>query len=64
MRRAGAGGSQRARRRRRRVVEHARIGLAAVEGHSGTNICAHLGVSRPTVTCWLDRYEAEGGRVK
>jgi len=40
------------------------VGLAAVEGHSGTNICAHLGVSRPTVTCWLDRYEAEGGRVK
>jgi transposase len=43
-----------------RVVERARIVLSSAAGESGTAICATLGVSRPTVTLWLDRYEAEG----
>ncbi len=43
-----------------RVVEHARIILASAAGEAGNAICAKLGVSRPTVTLWLDRYEAEG----
>ena len=44
----------------RRMVERARIILASADGQSGDAICALLGVSRPTVTRWLDRYEAEG----
>ena len=43
-----------------RVVERARIVLASADGASGNAICAQLQVSRPTVTLWLDRYEAEG----
>ena len=43
-----------------RVVERANIVLASAEGLSGTAICTAVGVSRPTVTQWLDRYEAEG----
>ncbi len=43
-----------------RVVERARIVLASAAGESGNVICAQLGVSRPTVTLWLDRYAAEG----
>lgn len=43
-----------------RVVERARIVLASAAGESGSQICATLGVSRPTVTLWLDRYEADG----
>lgn len=43
-----------------RVVERARIVLASAAAESGSAICATLGVSRPTVTLWLDRYEAEG----
>ncbi len=42
------------------VVERARIVLASAAAESGSAICATLGVSRPTVTLWLDRYEAEG----
>ncbi len=43
-----------------RVVERAKIVLAASAGLSGNSICQRLGVSRPTVLLWLNRYEAEG----
>ena len=43
-----------------RVVERARIVRASAAGASGTVICATLGISRPTVTLWLDRYAADG----
>ena len=43
-----------------RVVERAKIVLASAEGMSGSQICSRVGVSRPTVTLWLDRYEADG----
>ncbi len=43
-----------------RVVERAQIVLASSAGASGTTICARLGVSRPTVTLWLDRYQSDG----
>jgi transposase len=45
-----------------RTVERARIVLASAEGHSADEICAQVGVSPPTVRCWLDRYE-EGGAL-
>jgi transposase len=44
----------------RRVVERARIVLASADGQSGQTIGAAVGVSRPTVTRWLDRYAADG----
>jgi transposase len=50
----------RARTTPHRVVERARIVLASADGHGGDAICALLGVSRPTVSRWLDRYDAEG----
>ncbi len=50
----------RARTTPRRLLERARIVLASADGHAGTAICTLLGVSRPTVSRWLDRYEAEG----
>ena len=43
-----------------RVVERAKIVLGSADGRSGSAICTDVGVSRPTVTQWLDRYE-EGG---
>ena len=43
-----------------RVVERAQIVLASAGGTAGNAICAQLGVSRPTVSRWLDRYEADG----
>ena len=43
-----------------RVVERAKIVLASADGLSGSAICTAVGVSRPTVTQWLDRYEAKG----
>jgi len=43
-----------------RVVERTQIVLASAAGQPGSAICQQLGVSRPTVTCWLDRYAAEG----
>ena len=43
-----------------RVVERANIVLCSAEGRSGSAICRKVGVSRPTVTQWLDRYEAGG----
>ena len=43
-----------------RVVERAKIVLGSAQGLSGSEICKDVGVSRPTVTRWLDRYEAHG----
>ena len=43
-----------------RVVERANIVLCSAEGRSGSAICREVGVSRLTVTQWLDRYEAGG----
>jgi len=43
-----------------RVVERAKIVLASAQGLSGSAICLEAGVSRPTVTQWLDRYESGG----
>lgn len=50
----------RARTTPQRTVERVKIVLAAYAGRSGSAICAELGVSRPTVGRWLDRYEAAG----
>jgi transposase len=44
----------------RRVQERARIVLGSALGKSGQALCEELGVSRPTVTLWLDRYEKLG----
>lgn len=52
----------RARTTPHRVVERAQIVLASADGHGGDAICALLHVSRPTVSRWLDRYDAEGAR--
>ena len=43
-----------------RVVERAQIVLASAGGAAGNAICAQLQVSRPTVSRWLDRYDADG----
>lgn len=50
----------RARTTPRRVVERASIVLASADGESGDAICERIGVSRPTVILWLNRYDAEG----
>lgn len=50
----------RARTTPRRLVERASIVLASADGESGDAICERVGVSRPTVTLWLDRYDAAG----
>lgn len=50
----------RARTTAHRVVERARIVLASAAGDAGNAICAQLQVSRPTVSRWLDRYDADG----
>jgi transposase len=43
-----------------RVVERAQIVLASSEGVPGNLIAENVGVSRPTVSRWLDRYDEEG----
>jgi transposase len=43
-----------------RQVERARIVLGAAEGKSGYELSEELGVSRPTIQRWLDRFEADG----
>ena len=43
-----------------RLVERAQIVLASAAGDAGSMICAQVGVSRPTVSRWLDRYDAAG----
>ncbi len=50
----------RSRTRAPRVVQRAQIVLASADGVSGSVMCARFGVSRPTVTLWLDRYESDG----
>lgn len=50
----------RARTTPQRVAERARIVLASADGVAGDAICTAVGVSRPTVSLWLNRYEAEG----
>lgn len=45
-----------------RLVERARIILASADGQGADAIAAIVGVSRPTVARWLDRYDAEGLR--
>jgi transposase len=44
----------------KRRGERAAIVLGAADGESGHALSERLGVSRPTVQRWLDRYEAEG----
>jgi len=43
-----------------RLVERAKIVLASADGMCGKAICQHVGVSRPLVQRWLNRYDAEG----
>jgi transposase len=43
-----------------RQVERARILLGAAAGESGYALAERLGLSRPTVQRWLDRYERDG----
>ena len=43
-----------------RQVERARILLAAADGISGHRMSKEIGVSRPTVQLWIDRYEEHG----
>ena len=43
-----------------RLLERAQIVLASAAGDAGNTICVQLGVSRPTVSRWLDRYDDEG----
>lgn len=50
----------RSRTTEQRVVERARIVLASADGLKNAEICASVGVSHPTVTRWLDRYEKLG----
>ena len=50
----------RARTTAQRVLDRAQIVLASAAGTAGNAICTHVCVSRPTVSRWLDRYDAEG----
>lgn len=50
----------RSRTTEQRVVERARIVLASADGLKNAEIRANVGVSHPTVTRWLDRYEEHG----
>lgn len=43
-----------------RVVERCRIVLASATGQKSEQICASVGVSKPTVKTWLDRFETSG----
>jgi transposase len=43
-----------------RLAERARIVLGAADGKPGHVIAEEVGVTRPTVQRWLDRYEQEG----
>jgi transposase len=43
-----------------RQVERARIVLGSAEGKSSYTLSEELGVSRPTIQRWLDRYEEAG----
>ncbi len=50
----------RSRTTEQRVVERCRIVLASAAGQKSEEICASIGVSKPTVKTWLDRFEARG----
>ena len=50
----------RSRTAEQRVVERCRIVLASAAGLKSDAIQAAVGVSKPTVQTWLDRYEANG----
>lgn len=43
-----------------RMVERAKVILASADGVSGSEICATVGISRPSVVRWLNRYETDG----
>jgi transposase len=43
-----------------RAVQRARIVLGSAAGLSNAEICSRVGVTPPTVTLWLNRFEAEG----
>lgn len=43
-----------------RQVERARIVLGAADGVSGHALSVQLGIARPTIQRWLDRYETDG----
>src|SRR3954468_8422973 len=43
-----------------RLVERARIVLAAAQGRRTSAIARELGISRPTVYTWVARYNAQG----
>ncbi len=43
-----------------RVAERAKIVLGSADGRSSSAICAQVGVTKPTVRKWLDRYETGG----
>jgi len=43
-----------------RLAERAKIVLGSADGRSSSVICAQVGVTKPTVRQWLDRYEAGG----
>src|SRR3954447_9008584 len=43
-----------------RLVDRARIVLAAAEGQSAAKVAASLSCSRPTVYAWIRRFNAEG----
>lgn len=42
------------------LAQRARIVLLAADGASNTAIAAQVGVSRPTVIGWRERYQAKG----
>ena len=42
------------------LAQRARIILLAADGISNTEIASRVGVSRPTVTSWRARYDADG----
>ena len=50
----------RSRTAERRMVERARIVLAAAEGRSAARIASEVGCSEPTVKKWRRRYELDG----
>jgi transposase len=50
----------RSRTAERRMVERARIVLAAAEGRSAARIASEVGCSEPTVKKWRRRFEADG----